>query len=137
VTTRLDRETAERIARAALTEAAARGLSVSVAVVDERGHDVVVVRGDGAAWFTPSVARAKAATAVAMGSATADLAALRETYPELFDLISSQVAHPLTSLPGGLPVLSGDELLGAVGVSGAHPDDDVACAAAAAAAVSH
>lgn len=132
MTVPLDRATATRIAEAALAAAAARGLRVAVAVVDERGHDLVVVRGDGAAWFTPAVARTKAATAVAMRSATGELAGLREAYPELFDLVSTQVAHPLTSLPGGLPLMADGRCLGAVGVSGAHPDDDVACAAEAA-----
>nr|WP_255670399.1 heme-binding protein [Aeromicrobium wangtongii] len=132
----MDRDAATAVADTALAEAASRGLRVSVAVVDERGHDLVVVRGDGAAWFTPGVARAKAATAAAMGRPTSDLADLREAHPELLDLLAGQVAHPLTTLPGGLPLMADGRCVGAVGVSGAHPDDDVACAATAAAAAS-
>ncbi|MDN4174062.1 heme-binding protein [Nocardioides sp. SOB77] len=133
--TRLDRAAAEAVAAAALDAARAAGVRVSVAVVDERGADVVVLRDDGAAWFTPGVARAKAATAAAMGAPTAALRELRTAYPELADLVDDQLPQRFTTLPGGVPLALGGRSVGAVGVSGAHPDQDVACAEAAAAAL--
>lgn len=88
----LDLAAAQEVAGAVLSAAAAADRRVSVAVVDERGHDLVVLRADGGAWFTAGVARAKAASAAAMGSPTADLAELRAAYPELAELIDGQLA---------------------------------------------
>ena len=126
---------AQDVAAASLAAAAAAGRQVSVAVVDERGHDLVLLRGDGAAWFTPGVARAKAASAAVMRSPTAALGDLRSAYPELADLIDGQLAHPLTTLPGGVPLLLAGRHVGGLGVSGAHPDEDVAFAERGAAAL--
>jgi glc operon protein GlcG len=130
----LDLGAANAVAAAVLAAAAA-GRQVSVAVVDDRGHDLVVLRGDGAAWFTPGIARAKAASAAAMRSPTAALADLRATYPELVDLVDGQLARPLTTLPGGVPLLLDGRHVGGLGVSGAHPDEDVGYAEQGAAAL--
>lgn len=119
------------IAHRALAHGTALGVEVSVAVVDAHGHDLAVLRGPGAPWFTPGVARAKAATAAAMGCPTGALTDLEATYPALAHLIDAQMAQPFTSLPGGVPWRSAGRTIGAVGVSGAHPDQDVACAVAA------
>lgn len=121
-------KTARTIVAAAQAAAGADGKSISVAVVDDHGRDVLVERMDGASWFTAGVARAKAATAAAMRRPTADLGSLREAYPELVQLIAGQLAQPFTSLPGGVPLLVDGTLVGAVAVSGATPEGDVAYA---------
>ncbi|MBC9735197.1 GlcG/HbpS family heme-binding protein [Nocardioides marmotae] len=131
----LDLSAAEAVAQAALAAARAAGVRVSVAVVDARGADLVVLRDDGASWFTPGVARAKAGTAAAMAAPTAALGDLRTAYPELADLVDDQLPHRFTTLPGGVPLTRDGRTVGAVGVSGAHPDQDVACAEAGAAAL--
>lgn len=113
------------------------GLAVSVAVVDAHGCDVAFERGDGATWFTPEVARTKARTAVAFGATSESLATMRGQYPELFALVGEQLVHRPTTLPGGVPLLEGGEVLGGIGVSGARPDDDVRAAEAGARAASH
>ncbi|MEO3783653.1 heme-binding protein [Actinocorallia sp. B10E7] len=119
---------------AALECAAADGLRVSVALVDAGGADILVVRADGAPWFTPEVARAKARTSTAFRGPSEAMAGLRETYPDLFALVDDQVPYRLTTLPGGLPLRHDGELVGAIGVSGASPEQDVQCAEAARAA---
>ncbi|MGW1023905.1 GlcG/HbpS family heme-binding protein [Streptomyces sp. NPDC002577] len=126
---------ADHALRAALVAAAEEGLRVSVAVVDDRGFDVAVARGDGAKWFTPEVARAKARTAVSFGAPTASLAAMKEQYPELFSLIGEQLPSTPTTLPGGLPLVDEGMVIGAIGVSGARPEDDVRIAETGAAAL--
>ncbi|MGY1815719.1 GlcG/HbpS family heme-binding protein [Blastococcus sp. SYSU D00820] len=113
---------------AALAEAARSGLGVSLAVVDGLGHDLVVVRGDGAAWFTAGIARSKARTAVAFGRPSADVSGLREAYPDVFDLAAEQLPFRPTTLPGGLPIVIGGRPVAAVGVSGATPEEDLRCA---------
>lgn len=119
---------ARAAAEAAMQIAEELGASISVAVVDARGHDVLVVRADHAAWFTPGVARTKAATSAAMGRATRDLTAMSEAFPELLPLVAEQLPHPVTTLPGGVPLRVGGLVIGAIGVSGAHPDVDEQCA---------
>lgn len=126
----LDLSGARAAVDAALDAATADGKRISVAVVDHRGHDVLVVRGDGAAWFTTGVARAKAATSALMGAASGDLAGLRTAHPELIDLIAAQTPQPVTTLGGGVPVRVDSAVIGAIGVSGADPDEDVAYARA-------
>ncbi|MFF0815309.1 heme-binding protein [Rhodococcus sp. NPDC003318] len=133
--TELDLGRARAAVDAALAAAAAQNKRISVAVVDHRGHDVLVVRGDGAAWFTTGVARAKAATTALMGVASGNLAGLRADYPELLELIAAQTAQPVTTLPGGIPVRAEGTVVGAVGVSGASPDEDAAYAEAGVAAL--
>lgn len=116
---------------AALERAAASGLRVSVAVVDRFGHDLAVVRADGATWFTAGIARAKARTAATFGRPSADLAGLQADHPEVFSLAADQLPFRPTTLPGGLPLLRDGSVVGAVGVSGASPEQDVRCAEAA------
>jgi glc operon protein GlcG len=101
--------------------AASAGLSVSCSVVDAAGHELMTARMDDAPWFTAGLARVKASTAAAVASNTADLAALRDQYPEVLAQIQEQLPFTLTTLPGGL-ILGGGA---AIGVSGAHPDQDV------------
>lgn len=119
----LDLTTARALLEAVLAEAAARGLAISCSVVDAAGIEVCTARMDGAPWFTPEVARTKARTCVALGRPSGDVAALAEEYPDLLTLIGDQLPFHPTTLPGGVPVVGG-----AIAVSGAHPDDDVALA---------
>ncbi|MEV7009344.1 heme-binding protein [Streptosporangium sp. NPDC051022] len=116
---------------AALARAAGDSLRVSVAVVDAMGRDVLVVRSDGATWFTPEVARSKARTAAAFRRDSATLTGLKESYPEVFTLAGDQVPFRPTTLPGGILLEVDGEIVGAVGVSGATPAQDVLCAEAA------
>lgn len=106
--------------------AATRGLAVSVAVVDSHGYDLAVLRGHEASWFTPDVARIKARTAAAFSRSSESLESMRTAYPDLFKVIADTLPFAPTSLPGGLPVEIDGRVVGAVGVSGAQPDQDVA-----------
>lgn len=110
---------------------ARHALRLSAAVVDARGHEVAGARMDGATWFTIGVAQLKARTAAWFGRPSADLAAIRVAYPEVLRLAGAQLPEAPTDLPGGIPVYEGSDLLGALGVSGGTPDQDVAAALAA------
>ncbi len=113
---------------AVVTEAAGRGERISVVIVDAHGDVVGSLRMDGAPGFTPSVARAKARTSVLMRADSGALAGLKADYPELIDQITEHAGFRVTTLPGAVVLQGGDSTLGAVAVSGAHPDVDVACA---------
>jgi uncharacterized protein GlcG (DUF336 family) len=121
----LNHATADAALRAALTYAADLGLVVSVAVMDHLGIDVALGRADGATWFTPEVARVKARTAASFRRSSASLADMKAQHPELCTVVAATLAWTPTTLPGGVPLMVDEELHGAVGVSGAHPDDDV------------
>lgn len=122
---------AERMLAAVRAHAEEAGLRFSAVIVDERGIDVALARMDGATWLTAGVARTKAMTAAWFRRPSADLAGMRGAYPEVYRLAGAQLPTEPTDLPGGLPVYdAAGVLLGAIGVSGATPEQDVAAAQA-------
>ncbi len=128
MTRSLTLDAARTIADSVLAEARRRDVSISVVVVDAGGDDVLTCRMDSAPRFTPYVARQKARSAVAMRSDSGDLAALQADYPELLPLVSDGLGFRVTSLAGGVLLAHDGAVVGALAVSGAHPDVDVACA---------
>ncbi|NEK59916.1 heme-binding protein [Geodermatophilus sabuli] len=131
----IGQQLARTAADAALAHATTIGLAVSVAVVDAAGWDVVVVRGDDTPGFTAGIARVKAATAVAFRRPTGDLAAIKESRPEVIDAVADQLSFRPTTLRGGLPLLRDGAVVGAIGVSGGTGEQDIECAEAALAAL--
>jgi glc operon protein GlcG len=121
---------ARDIADAVLSTARTHDVAISVVIVDANGADVLTLRMDGAPGFTPYVARQKARSAVLMRSDSGDLAGLQSDYPELLPIISDGAGFRVTPLAGGLVLVRGGVVAGAIAVSGAHPDVDVACATA-------
>lgn len=115
-----------RMLDAAQQEADRQGWNVTVAITDDGGHLLALRRLDGAAPFTADTATHKARTA-AVGR--------KET--EVFeDMINKGrtafVTAPLEGLlSGGVPILVEGNVVGAVGVSGVKPDQDVQIAKAA------
>jgi glc operon protein GlcG len=125
------------LARACITrgieEAERRGFKVAIAVVDDAGHLMACDRMDGALWLTPEIARAKANAAAGFRATTLDLEE-RFTKRMLFaDNVATLGGYELVFGRGGVPVMDGERVVGAVGVSGAVPaDNDHAIADAAA-----
>lgn len=120
------------IAQTAYHTCVARGYQISVHVLDRSGQTVVALRGDGANPHTFENSRRKAYTALTFRASSAQLA------KNLTDPAQAANAQAPTTLPniiaigGGLPIKVGNEMLGAVGVSGAPGADlDEACAKAA------
>lgn len=109
------------------------GFRVAIAVVDEAGHLVACDRMDGALWVTPEIARAKANAAAGFRASTLDLEE-RFTRRMLFaDNVATLGAWPFVFGKGGVPIVEGGRVVGAVGVSGAVPaENDHAIADAAA-----
>jgi uncharacterized protein GlcG (DUF336 family)/NAD-dependent dihydropyrimidine dehydrogenase PreA subunit len=106
------------------------GIKVTAAVVDEAGCPIVVGRMDGADPNSAELAFHKAYTAAAFHVATADLAPLARR-PLLRSLA---IAHHGRIMPvaGGMVIVEGIAILGAIGVAGAHhPDQDILCGQAA------
>jgi uncharacterized protein GlcG (DUF336 family) len=100
------------------------GFKVAIAVVDEAGHLVACERMDGALWVTPEIARAKANAAAGFRATTLDLEE-RFTKRMLFaDNVATLGQYEFVFGRGGVPLVDGDRIVGAVGVSGAVPADN-------------
>jgi uncharacterized protein GlcG (DUF336 family) len=116
-----------------IKEAERLGFKVALAVVDEAGHLMACERMDGALWVTPEIARAKANAAAGFHATTLDLEE-RFTRRMLFaDNVATLGGYEFVFGKGGVPLVDGGQIIGAVGVSGAVPaDNDHAIADAAA-----
>jgi uncharacterized protein GlcG (DUF336 family) len=77
----------------------------------------------------PVLAVDKAYTAVANSISTAELAVLAAPGGELFGLQANGGGR-FVIFGGGVPISSGGQIVGGVGVSGASAEDDAACAEA-------
>ena len=106
-----------------------QGINVSVAVVDDGGNLKAFARMDGAELAGIDLARDKAYTSVANSIATHDLATLAQPGGDLFG-IQANAGGRYVIFGGGVPLRRGDRIVGAVGVSGGTPAQDVACASA-------
>ena len=112
---------AQTIANGAMDKCKEMGYRVSVAVVDREGLPVVMLRGDGAGLHTPEGADRKAYTARTFRAPSADFAKRLATDPS----VAGQREYTrVLALAGGLPIKVGDDVIGAIGVSGSPGKDD-------------
>jgi glc operon protein GlcG len=103
----------------------------AIAVVDDGGYLLYFVRLDGTFIGSPNISIGKAKTAVLFKKATGD-----------FEILINKGRIAMTALPpdftplqGGVPIWHGDQIIGAVGVSGAksaQQDEEIAKAGVAA-----
>jgi uncharacterized protein GlcG (DUF336 family) len=111
---------AEEIANAAMDKCKEMGFHASIEVVDREGLPIVLLRGDGAGLATPEGADRKAFTARAFSAPSAAFVK-RTSDPAL----SGSRSYTRTlALAGGLPIKAGDDVVGAIGVSGTPGKDD-------------
>ncbi|MFK7764331.1 MAG: heme-binding protein [Roseobacter sp.] len=112
---------------AAIEHAQANGLSIAVAVLDTGGHVVASGRMDGVPApilefatdkaFTSTLGR----TSLAYGMRMAEEKSLE---------LGFTTRNRLLTWEGGLPIRHAGKMTGAIGVSGAAPHEDAACAQA-------
>jgi uncharacterized protein GlcG (DUF336 family) len=112
---------AQAIANGAMEKCKSMGFKVSVAVLDRAGLELVMLRGDGAGLHTPEGADRKAYTARTFRAPSA--AFLKRMMDDHAAHASEEYTRVL-ALPGGLPIKVGDDVVGAVGVSGSPGKDD-------------
>jgi len=113
---------AERMLQAAKKKALEMGVKVGISVVDPRGDLVAMVRLDGALWRTVAVSRGKAFASSAFGAPSAELTE-RANNPVMRALMQMEGGQIIPQ-QGALPVKRGNELIGAIGVSGATSQED-------------
>jgi uncharacterized protein GlcG (DUF336 family) len=130
----IDYEAAQRVVAAAITAATGRQVAVAVVVTDPAGDPIAVARMDGANAVALRLAADKAYTAAAFGAPSHGWA--EATAPGGPDWGMAYAAGGrIQVLAGGLPIRVDGEVIGAVGVSGAAPPVDLACAEAGCAAL--
>jgi len=113
---------------AAVAQCASQGYFTSAVVVDASGTRQAVLRGDNAGIHTMDSAMGKAYTASTFKSESGAIATRLQGNPA-----SAGLAYVpgVLLVQGGVPIKIGDEVIGAVGVSGAPGGDkDEACAKA-------
>lgn len=103
------------IAQAALASCTATGYHVAVTVLDRAGRPIVVLRDALAGLNTLEGSQKKAFTARTFGVPSAEFAKRVLSNPEL---TGQRDYTGVILLGGGLPIKSGDEVVGAIGVSG-------------------
>ncbi len=112
----------------ACAKAVQLGVKVSVVVVDSGGNPVALARMDGAGIITPDIARAKAFTAIAYKSNSKDITERMKDRPAAALGLTQVSGNRTVFLPGGVIAKKGEEIVGAIGVSGASSDQDHECA---------
>lgn len=114
---------AEGAVAAALAKAAEIGVAMSIAVVDEGGNVVAFARMDGAWLGSIDIAHNKAYTARAFDMPTKDLAPMVQPGQSLYGIEASNRGR-LIVFAGGIPLVSGGHVVGAIGVSGGTVEQD-------------
>ena len=109
----------------ALEQCTKDGYKVSVVLVDKGGNVAASVRGDGTNPHTVEFARLKAYTSRTRGQTSLEFMKLTEK-PE--NAYLKQIPNTV-AVGGGVPIKVGNEVIGAVGVSGApFGEKDEVCA---------
>ena len=124
---------ARRVISAAEEKARDIGQPMNIAVVDSGGNLVAHVRMDGAWIGSVDISINKAWTARAFDIATKDLAELSQSGDQFFGIHVSNRGRVMI-FAGGIPLKRGNEVVGAIGVSGGTGKQDQSVAEAGAAA---
>jgi len=119
---------------AAEAKAASLGLAYNIAIVDAGGHLVAFVRQDGALIGSIDLAIDKAVTARFFDKTTSELATLAQSGEPLFGIQESN-AGKIVIFGGGVPIVLGGHVIGAVGTSAGTVQQDIEVAEAAIAAL--
>src|SRR5437868_1166483 len=118
----LSLDVANAIAHGALDQCRADGYRVTVTIVDSSGMIKVQMHDDGAGPHTMDFSRKKAFSALTFKRTSAETGKAWAAAPPA-PLITDAVGTP-----GGVPIKAGNDVIGAIGVSGAPGGDkDEAC----------
>ncbi len=126
----LSLDDANKLIAKAHAHAALMGVSVTAAVVDEGGHLIALGKMDGAPPLSPQIAEAKAVGAAMLLRDGGSLLQMYQDRPGFFGAVDRLVRMPLIPGPGSMPIKRDGMTIGAVGVSGARPEQDLECAMA-------
>jgi uncharacterized protein GlcG (DUF336 family) len=121
---------AQRVIAAAHARATEIGIRAAVAIVDEGGLLQWLARMDGSPPLASQIAEAKASGCALTLREGGSMAEVYKERPGFFAVIDKLARLPLVPGPGSLLIKRGDTVLGAIGVSGGKPDQDLDCCTA-------
>jgi uncharacterized protein GlcG (DUF336 family) len=127
-------ELAQRMIAAGEAKAAELGVPMVIAICDESGVLKAFSRMDGAALLSVQIAQDKAYTAVGFGMPTDGWHDFIKDDPPLAAGAVGGIDR-LVIFGGGYPIKVGDQIVGAIGVSGGHYTQDMEVAQAGLAAI--
>ena len=128
---KLTLEKASTIVDQALAQArASKFRPMCVALLDDGGHIKAIKREPGASILRPDIAIGKAWGAVGMGESSRQLSERLKDRPAFLGSLSTMSNGKVVPVAGGVLVMDGNEIIGAVGVSGGTADEDELCAIA-------
>jgi glc operon protein GlcG len=128
-------EMAERAAKAALAKAKTLGTVMTASVVDEAGRTVLVMRGDGAGFFSTETSRAKAVAAANFRKPTKELGEMALKGSAFWAAVPAVLRGEILPSIGAVPISKNGRFIGAIGCGGGTGEQDHECAAAGAEAV--
>ncbi len=124
---RLSLEDADILIRGAWAKAQEIGVAMCIAVTDEAGYLIAFKRMDGGKQLSTTLAQDKAFTAAISKKPTADYNA--SGVPGSLGFGIQQAANGrFSTVGGGVPVVMDGDVVGAIGLSGGAPEQDMACA---------
>jgi uncharacterized protein GlcG (DUF336 family) len=115
--------TAQTVLEAARAKATEIGVPMNIAVVDDGGNLAAFARMDDAWLGSIDIAQNKAYTARAFDMPTKDLAPLAQPGAPLYGIEASNHGR-LIVFAGGIPLVVGGRVAGAIGVSGGSVEQD-------------
>ena len=123
------------VARKILDAALAKGVEkklkpLVITVLDIRGCVKISAAQDGTSLLRSEIAHGKAYGALALGMGSRALYQRAQEQAYFIDAVNTIAKGALVPVPGGVLIMDGTTLLGAVGVSGDTSDNDEACAVA-------
>jgi uncharacterized protein GlcG (DUF336 family) len=124
-------EKANALIEAALAEGKKRDfMKLAVVVLDPGGHLIAAQREDGAAIGRPATADAKAYAALFFGLGSGWWGTHMPERVHFLAGIGNAAGGRFVPVPGGVVIKDGEEIVGAVGISGDVSDNDQICAIA-------
>lgn len=118
-------EQAQQVIAAATRKADDEDLRMNIAVVDAGNNLTAFARMDGAWLGSIDIALDKATTARSFDMPTRELEGMAQPGQPLYGIQSLTGSQGnIVVFAGGIPLTSGDTIIGAVGVSGGTPDQD-------------
>ena len=114
---------AQEVVEGARAKADEIGVPMNIAVVDDGNNLTAFARMDGAWLGSIDIAQNKAYTARSFDMSTKDLAPLAQPNQPLYGIEAGNQGR-LIVFAGGIPLESGGDVIGAVGVSGGSVEQD-------------
>src|SRR5919202_3252863 len=121
--TRLTLVRVEQCLQQGRAEAERLGVQAAIVVVDAAGHLMGALRFEDALWVTPEIARAKANTAVAFRTSTAELEQRWRERPQFALSVVNLGPGQFVIGKGAVPIVIDGTVVGAVAGSGGIPAD--------------